>query len=123
MIRIIYSRYIYICYLLFYIVILFWWSTLISSKILYDMFTYNYMAPMSLRIRSHVKESMVLTRANTLFIHNYIISLLNIIVMVRMGLEPACYCLCVWRLIQLLITIYIYIYIFVILIKNNTILG
>ena len=45
---------------------------------------------MSLRSRSHVKASMVLTRAVHLFIHNYIRSLLNIIlrpiVMVRTGL-------------------------------------
>ena len=34
---------------------------------------------MSLRSRSHVKASMVLTRAGHLFIHNYIRSLLNII--------------------------------------------
>ena len=32
---------------------------------------------MSLRSRSHVKASMVLTRADHLFIHNYIRSLLN----------------------------------------------
>ena len=32
------------------------------------------MALMSLRSRSHVKASMVLTRADHLFIHNYIIS-------------------------------------------------
>ena len=32
---------------------------------------------MSLRSRSHVKASMVLTRADNLFIHNYIRSLLN----------------------------------------------
>ena len=36
------------------------------------------MALMSLRSRSHVKASVVLTRADHLFIHNYIISLLNI---------------------------------------------
>ena len=35
------------------------------------------MALMSLRSRSHVKASMVLTRADHLFIHNYIRSLLN----------------------------------------------
>ena len=35
---------------------------------------------MSLRSRSHVKASMVLTRADHLFIHNYIRSLLNNIV-------------------------------------------
>ena len=35
------------------------------------------MALMSLRSRSHVKASMVLTRADHLFIHNYIILYLN----------------------------------------------
>ena len=35
------------------------------------------MALMSLRSRSHVKTSMVLTRDDHLFIHNYIRSLLN----------------------------------------------
>ena len=35
------------------------------------------MALMSLRIRSRVKESMVLTIADHLFIHNYISSLLR----------------------------------------------
>ena len=35
------------------------------------------MALMSLRSSSHVKASMVLTRADHLFIHNYIRSLLN----------------------------------------------
>ena len=34
---------------------------------------------MSLRSRSHVKASVVLTRADQLFIHDYIRSLLNII--------------------------------------------
>ena len=38
---------------------------------------YIYMALMSLRSRSHVKASMVLTRTDHLFIHNYIRSLLN----------------------------------------------
>ena len=45
---------------------------------------------MSLRSRSYVKASMVLTRADHLFIHNYIGSILNNIVipilMVRTGL-------------------------------------
>ena len=58
------------------------------------------MVLMSFRSRSHVKASVVLTRADRsindhLFIHNYIISLLNIIlipiVIVRTGLEPASY--------------------------------
>ena len=35
------------------------------------------MALMSVRSHSHVKASMVLTRADHLFIHNYIRSLLN----------------------------------------------
>ena len=35
------------------------------------------MALMSIRSRSHVKASVVLTRADHLFIHNYIRSLLN----------------------------------------------
>ena len=35
---------------------------------------------MSLRSRSHVKASMVLTRADHLFIHNYIRSLLRYII-------------------------------------------
>ena len=37
------------------------------------------MALMSLRNPSHVKASLVITRADNLFIHNYIRSLLNII--------------------------------------------
>ena len=53
------------------------------------------MALMSLRIPSHVKSSMVLMRADHLFIHNYIISLLNNILrpifMVRMGLVSMSY--------------------------------
>ena len=61
------------------------------------MYSYGHgiwhMALMSLRSRSHVKESVILTRADHLFIHNYIRSLLNnilrSILMVRTGLEPA----------------------------------
>ena len=43
------------------------------------LFTYNHMAQMSLRIRSNIKESMVLTRAKNCFRHvvTYIKSLLN----------------------------------------------
>ena len=48
---------------------------------------------MSLRNRSHVKASIVLTRAEHLFIYNYIRSLINNILrhilMVRKRLEPA----------------------------------
>ena len=51
------------------------------------------MALMSLRSRSRVKASMVLTKADHLFIHNYIRSLLNIILrpilMVQARLELA----------------------------------
>ena len=67
---------IYILLLLFCI----WWSPFIPSRNLYEVFTYNliiYMALMFLRSRSHVKASMVLTRADNLFIHNYIRSLPN----------------------------------------------
>ena len=41
------------------------------------LFFISYMAIMSIRSRSHVKASMVLTRAGHLCIHNYIRSLLN----------------------------------------------
>ena len=61
--------------------------------------TTAYMALMSHRSRSHVKSSMVLTRADHLCIHNYIRSLLNgiliPILMVRTRLVLAFYCLCV----------------------------
>ena len=50
------------------------------------------MALMSLRSRFHVKASVVLTRADHLFIQNYLRSLPNIILrhilIVRTGLEP-----------------------------------
>ena len=50
------------------------------------------MALMSFQNRSRVNESMVLTRANYLFIHNHIRSLLNIILrpilMDGRGLNP-----------------------------------
>ena len=68
---------------------------------------FSLMALIYLRIRSHVKASMVLTRADHLFTHNYIRSLINIIlrhiIMFWVGFEPssiASYC------------IYIYIYIY-----------
>ena len=54
---------------------------------------------MSLRNRSNVKSSMVLTGADYVFIHNYIRSLLNNMLrpipLVRKGLGLASYCLCV----------------------------
>ena len=62
-----------------------------------DVFTYNHMSLMSLRSRSRVKASVVLTRADHLYIHNYIRSLLNSILrpilMVLTRLEPMSYCL------------------------------
>ena len=84
---------------------------------------------MSLRSRYHVNAYMVLTRADYLFIHNYIRSFLNIIlrpiVMVRTRLEHVSYCLCVCRLCQLshigsYYNIYIYIYIYIYLFNRNT---
>ena len=58
-------------------VVIFLYSPLIPSRNLDEVFTYNHMALMSLRSLSQVKASMVLTRADQLFIHNYIRSLLN----------------------------------------------
>ena len=88
--------YIYIYIFFFVIVIFIGWSSS-HHKNLDEVFTYNHMALMSLRSRSRVKTSMVLTRADHLFIHNYIRSLLHIILrpilMVRTRLEPVTYCL------------------------------
>ena len=78
------------------------------------------MAIMSLRSRSRVKASMVLTRADHLCIHNYIRSLLNIILkpilMVRSRLDPhpsACVSDALAnRATHAVIYIYIYIYIY-----------
>ena len=44
-----------------------------------EVFTYNHITLISLRSRSRVKASMVLTNAGHLCMHNYIRSLLNII--------------------------------------------
>ena len=86
--------YIYI-YIYIVIVIFIWLSPFIPSRNLDEVFTYNHMALMSLRSRSRVKASMVLKRADNLCIHNYIRSLLNIIVrpilIVLTGLEPVSY--------------------------------
>ena len=83
-----------IVYYIIYIVILLYGSSLLPSRNLDEVFTYNHMALMSLRSRSHVNASVVLTRADHLFIHNYRKSLLNIILrpilMVR-SLEPVSY--------------------------------
>ena len=55
------------------------------------------MAIMSFRSRSRVKTFVVLTRADHLFIHNYIGSLINNIlrpiIMFRMRIELVTYCL------------------------------
>ena len=67
--------YIYI-YIYIYI-LLFRSSPFIPSRYLDAFLTYNHMAFMYLRSRSHVKASVVLTKADHLFIHNYITSLLN----------------------------------------------
>ena len=50
--------------LLLLLLLLFRWSPFILSRNLDEMFTYNYMALMSLRSRSHVNEYRVLTRAD-----------------------------------------------------------
>ena len=88
--------YTYYCYCYF---ILFWWSYFIRSRNLDEFLNYNHMDLMSLRSRSRVMASIVLTRADHLFIYNYIISLLNImlrhILIIRTRLEPASYWLCV----------------------------
>ena len=78
----------YVCYCIIFI----WWNPFIPSRNLDEVI-------MSLRSHSRVKASMVLTRADHLFIHNYIRSLLNIILkpslMVRMRLDP-CPTTCVY---------------------------
>ena len=55
-----------------------------------EVFFYNLIVLITLRSRSNANATMVLTRADYLFIHNYIRSLLNIILrhmlMVRTGL-------------------------------------
>ena len=65
-------------YIIIVIVIFIWWSPFNPSRNLDEVFTYNHIYGSNvLRIRSHVKASMVLMRADNLFIHNYIRSLLN----------------------------------------------
>ena len=49
-----------------------WGSAFIPCRNLDEVFTYNHMTLMSLRSSSRVNESIVLTRADHLFIHNYI---------------------------------------------------
>ena len=70
--------------LLFLFLLLFWLSSFNPSRNLYDLFTYNHMALMSLRsLFMFSKAFMILTRIEYLFIHIdiwiYIRSLLNII--------------------------------------------
>ena len=64
-------------------------------------FSYSYI-PITINV-NYVKASMVLTRADHLFIHNYMRSniILEPILMVRTRLEHAFYCLCVCRFSQL----------------------
>ena len=75
------------------VIVLCWFH---SSHLVPNMklFTYNQMFIMSLRVIYHVKESICL-RDTTIFLHIYLISLLNIIIrhifMVQMGIEPV-YC-------------------------------
>ena len=56
------------------IVILILYSPFIQSRNI-DDFTYNNMSLMSILSRYHVNTSMVLTKADYLFIQNYIIAL------------------------------------------------
>ena len=69
--------YIYI-YIYKYIFIVNLLIPFIPSINLDDVFTYNHMALMSIRSRSHVNSSMVFTRTYHLSIYNYIRSLLNV---------------------------------------------
>ena len=81
-----------IIYIVIVISVLFWCSLFIPSRNLDEVFTYNHRVIMSLRISSHIKAFVVLTRADHLFIHNYIRSPLNIILitilLVLMRLKP-----------------------------------
>ena len=79
-------------FVLFIVQFLYWWSPVIPSRNLDEVFTYNHMALITLRIRSHVKEYIVLTRVDHLCKNNnYIRLFLNIILrpllMVRTRLD------------------------------------
>ena len=78
---------------------------------------------MSLRSRSHVKASMVLTRADQLIIYNYIRSLLNIILrsilMVWTILEQATRVPCPKHYMSDTLANYIYIYIYIYIYVDN----
>ena len=59
------SVYIYIyIYCYYYLLLLFNMSPFIPFRNLYNVYTYNHIALMSLRIGSHVKASIVLTKAD-----------------------------------------------------------
>ena len=78
-------------YILFFILI----ELFISYSNLDVFLTYNHVALRFLRSSYNVKVSMVLTIADNLFLHNYIKSLLNIILkpilFTRTELKPASY--------------------------------
>ena len=82
------------CYCYFYLV-----SYFIPSRNLESVLFYNHIAIMSLRNRSHVKVYMFKQITNYIFIHTYIRSLLNIILIHILKawtrLEPVPYCLCI----------------------------
>ena len=64
---------IYVLYTHFYTCIfLFYFCGIHPSRNLDEVFTYNHIALMSLRSRSHVMASVVLNRADHLCIHNHI---------------------------------------------------
>ena len=83
------------------IIIVIMWSHFIPSRNIDEVSLITIYSSNALRSCSRVKASMVLTIADHLVIHNYIRSLLNIILrpilMVRTGLEPASYRSCVRR--------------------------
>ena len=89
------NRYlVYRVYLLLFLLLLFYVMESFHPIQEDEVFTYTHMALISLRSRSRVKASMVLTRDDHLFIHNYVelrSHLNNIIIpilMFRMRLEP-----------------------------------
>ena len=47
-----------------FIVIFIWLSPFIPSRNLYDVFTYNHMTLLSIRSRSHVKATIIVTKAD-----------------------------------------------------------
>ena len=78
------TYYVYLCsyfccgfHLCIYILLLLFGGVLSSHQRNYKKFSLITIDLMSLRSRSHVKASMVLTRADHLFIHNYLRSFMN----------------------------------------------